>query len=134
MLYYIALKTSDLPNIYSLKTPAFSKTLSLYVKTAPFAAIFLFFNTYKNLRLKKDKSPWHLLKINILFTLFYAILIYLFLFTNTELTSSAKMLKLMSVNSILLSFFYISLYSIIFIFTFLYFWFCIGSYRAFKER
>ncbi|HFO4632344.1 TPA: colicin immunity protein Cui, partial [Escherichia coli] len=55
-------------------------------------------------------------------------------FADTELTSSAKMLKLMSVNIILLSFFYINLYSIIFIFSYLYFWFCIGSYRSFKEK
>ncbi|ENA2179267.1 colicin immunity protein Cui, partial [Escherichia coli] len=60
--------------------------------------------------------------------------IYAFLFADTELTSSAKMLKLMSVNIILLSFFYISLHSIIFIFSYLYFWFCIGSYRSFKEK
>ncbi|WP_283571339.1 colicin immunity protein Cui [Escherichia coli] len=59
---------------------------------------------------------------------------YAFLFADTELTSSAKMLKLMSVNIILLSFFYISLHSIIFTFSYLYFWFCIGSYRSFKEK
>ncbi|EEQ2361588.1 colicin immunity protein Cui [Escherichia coli] len=134
ILNYIALRANDLPAIYSQNTPVFSKTLSLYVKTAPFTAILLFLNTCKNLRLKNDKSPWQLLKINILFTFFYAILIYAFLFTDTELTSSAKMLKLMSVNIILLSFFYISLHSIIFIFSYLYFWFCIGSYRSFKEK
>ncbi|EIO6641959.1 colicin immunity protein Cui, partial [Escherichia coli] len=100
---YIALRANDLPAIYSQNTPVFSKTLSLYVKTAPFTAILLFLNTCKNLRLKNDKSPWQLLKINIFFTFFYAILIYAFLFADTELTSSAKMLKLMSVNIILLS-------------------------------
>ncbi|HCB9695576.1 TPA: colicin immunity protein Cui, partial [Escherichia coli] len=134
ILNYIALRANDLPAIYSQNTPVFSKTLSLYVKTAPFTAILLFLNTCKNLRLKNDKSPWQLLKINIFFTFFYAILIYAFLFADTELTSSAKMLKLMSVNIILLSFFYINLHSIIFIFSYLYFWFCIGSYRSFKEK
>lgn len=134
ILNYIELRGSNLPAIYSVKNLLLSKALSFYVKTSPFTATFLFLNTYKNLRLKRDKPAWHLLRINVLFTLFYAILIYLFLCTDTELTNSAKLLKLMSANNIFLSFFYISLYSIIFMFTYLYLWFCIGTYRAFKER
>ncbi|HHZ3627411.1 TPA: colicin immunity protein Cui [Escherichia coli] len=64
------MRANDLPAIYSQNTPVFSKTLSLYVKTAPFTAILLFLNTCKNLRLKNDKSPWQLLKINIFFHFF----------------------------------------------------------------
>lgn len=130
----IALKTIEFPAIYSSKSPLLSKVMDVYVKTSPFVAIFLFLNTYKSLRLKREKSEWYLLRVSFLFTFFYAILIYLFLCTDTELTSSAKMLKLMSVNDFFLSFFYISLYSIVFMFTYLYLWFCIGTFRAFKER
>ncbi|EKF0883672.1 colicin immunity protein [Salmonella enterica subsp. enterica] len=134
MLKYIELKASDLPSIYSLKNSILSKTLSTYVKTAPFVAFILFLTSHKNLRLKKDSSVHKALTIQVLFSIFYAILIYTFLLTNTELTKSAKLLKLMSTNDFYLSFFYISLYSGIYVFSYLYMWFFIGTYRILKER
>ncbi|EDC8062304.1 colicin immunity protein, partial [Salmonella enterica subsp. enterica serovar Bareilly] len=42
--------------------------------------------------------------------------------------------RLMSENDLFLLFFYISLYAGIYIFSYLYLWFCVGTFRAFKER
>ncbi|WBF46785.1 colicin immunity protein Cui [Serratia rubidaea] len=134
MLNNVASITSHLPAIHSLKSPLLSKVMDVYVKTSPFVAFVLFLITQKRLKLKKDNSKWYLLRVFILFSLFYTVLIYSFLFTNKELTNSAKILNLMSTNDIFLSFFYISLYCVIFLFTYLCLWFFIGTIRAFKER
>lgn len=134
ILKYVELRASDLPAIYSLKNPILSKTLSVYVKTAPFVAFILFLISHKNLRLKKDSSAPKALITQILFSIFYATLIYTFLLTNTELTKSARLLKLMSINDFYLSFFYISLYAGIYVFSYLYMWFFIGTCRILKER
>lgn len=134
MLNNVASITRHLPAIYSFKSPLLSKVMDVYVKTSPFVAFVLFLITHKKLRLKKDKSKWYLLRIYLLFSLFYMILMYSFLLTNKELTHSARLIKFMSTNDIFLSFFYISLYCVIFLFTYLYLWFFIGTFRAFKER
>ncbi|EBW8699047.1 colicin immunity protein, partial [Salmonella enterica subsp. diarizonae serovar 16:z10:e,n,x,z15] len=70
----------------------------------------------------------------LLFTIIEIIIAYVFLFTNTELTTSSKLFRLMSENDLFLLFFYISLYAGIYIFSYLYLWFCVGTFRAFKER
>ncbi|MBJ2640121.1 colicin immunity protein Cui, partial [Salmonella enterica subsp. enterica serovar Typhimurium] len=53
--------------------------------------------------------------------------------TDTELTLSSKTFVLMSKNDLFLSFFYITLYIGIYIFTYLYFWFLIGTYKLFTR-
>lgn len=130
----VALRTIELPAIYSSKSPLLSKVMDLYVKTSPFVSFAFFLLTYKKLRLKENKSLYEILVVYVLFTIFYALFIYVFLLTNTELTTSAKLLKLMSTNDFYLTFFYVSLYAGVYIFSYIYLWFCIGAYRALKER
>lgn len=130
----IAFKTIELPAIHSSKSPVLSRVMDLYVKTSPALAFIAFLITRKHLRLKKGKSFSQAITVHVLFTFLYALLIYVFLFTNTELTTSAKLLAFMSKNDFYLTFFYVSLYSGIYIFSYLYMWFCIGTYRLFKER
>lgn len=130
----VALKTIELPAIYSAKSPLLSKVMDVYVKTSPFVAFALFLLTYKKLRLKENKSAYEIIVVHVLFTIFYALFVYVFLFTDTELTTSAKLLKVMSTNDFYLTFFYVSLYAGIYVFSYLYMWFCIGTYRVFKER
>lgn len=130
----VALRTIELPAISSLKNPLLSKVMDVYVKTSPFVAFSLFLLTYKKLRLKENKSVYEILALHMLFTIFYVLFIYVFLFTNTELTTSVKLLKIMSTNDFYLIFFYVSLYSGIYVFSYLYMWFCTGTYRVFKER
>lgn len=134
ILNAIAASTSNLPAVLSFNNPLLSKVMDVYTKTSPLFAFVLFMVSYKNLSLKKESSACKALVILVLFTVFYAILIYSFLFTNTELTKSAKLLKLMSINDFYLAFFYVSLYSGIYIFSYLYMWFCIGTFRVVKER
>jgi hypothetical protein len=130
----VALKTIELPAIYSSKSPLLSKVMDVYVKTAPFVAFALFIFTYKTLRLKGNNPVYKVLALHVFFTIFYMLFVYVFLFTNTELTTSSKLLKLMSKNEISLTFFYVSLYAGVYVFSYLYMWFCIGTYRALKER
>ncbi|EBJ7106727.1 colicin immunity protein [Salmonella enterica] len=122
---------SNIPGFHSLKNPTLSYLLNTYIHTAPLTAFLLFLFTHKQLKLKKEKSPFKALTILFLFSLFYLIMIYCFLLINTELTHSSKILKLMSLNNFFLSFFYISLYCGIFLFTYLYLWFFIGTYKLF---
>lgn len=134
ILNEIVSKVINLPAIYSSKSPVFSRVMSLYLKTAPAFAIVFFLFSFKLLKLKKGSVFSQAISVLVLFTLFYVILIYIFLFTNTNLTTSVKILAFMSKNDIYLSFFYVTLYSGIYILSFLYLWFCVGTYRLFKER
>lgn len=130
----ISVVTRNLPAIISANNPILSKSMDTYTKTAPLLALFIFFRTCKTLKLKNSKSQWEAFGILIAFTAFYTIMIYLFLFTDTELTTSGKLLNLLSTNDLFLCFFYVSLYCGIYIFSYLYFWFIIGTYNLFKER
>ncbi|PVW18341.1 colicin N immunity protein [Klebsiella pneumoniae] len=123
----------SLPGFHSLNNPPLSEAFNLYVHTAPLAAISLFIFTHKELELKPKSSPLRALKILTPFTILYISMIYCFLLTDTELTLSSKTFVLMSKNDLFLSFFYITLYIGIYIFTYLYFWFLIGTYKLFTR-
>lgn len=130
VLYY----TKNFPAITSANNPLLSKVMDVYLKTAPFMAFVIFLKTHRYLKLKSNNTEHKTLLIYLLFSILYAVMIYVFLFTETELTESAKLLKLMSKNDISLTFFYISLYAGIYVFSYLYMWFCIGTYKFYRER
>ncbi|MDU7483723.1 MAG: colicin immunity protein Cui [Hafnia alvei] len=134
VFYAIYDSTKNLPAILSQNNLLLSKSMDIYTKTAPLMAFFVFLLTYKKLCLRNDVSFLKITFLFLLFTIIEIIIIYVFLFTNTELTTSSKLFRLMSENNLFLLFFYISLYAGIYIFSYLYLWFCVGTFRAFKER
>jgi uncharacterized integral membrane protein len=133
-LHSVLFYTKSLPAIISSNSPTLSKVMDAYVKTAPFMAFVIFLRTHSGLKMKNSNTASHTLLIYLLFSILYAVIIYVFLFTDTELTESVKLLKLMSTNELYLTFFYISLYSGIYVFSYLYLWFCIGTYKLYRER
>lgn len=134
LLHVVLCYTKNFPAIMSSNSPLLSKVMDTYVKTAPLMAFIMFLRTHGGLKLKNNNTPHQTLLIYVLFSILYAILIYVFLFKNTELTESSKLLKLMSKHDIYLTFFYISLYAGIYVFSYLYMWFCIGTYKFYRER
>lgn len=132
---------NSFPEITSSQNEPMSKTMSLYIKTAPLMAFISFLMIYKkispNPNLPNISIKEHiirLLKLNISLIVFYIIMIYFFLFYNQELTTSGKLLRLMSQNDYFLLLFYISLYFCIYIFSFMLFSIFVVSYKLIKER
>lgn len=130
----ISYATRDIPSITSPNNFELSKIMDLYVKTAPVFSLFVFLLSGKDLRLKKGKQKKEILTLHLFFTFLYALVIYVFLFTNHDMTTSGRIIKMMSSNDLFLTFFYVSLYCSIYTFTYIYLWFCIGTYRIFKEK
>lgn len=130
----ISVISSNLPAITSADNDILSKVMDTYLKTSPLFALLFFFLSYKELRLKGGISKLKAVILLTSFTFFYTILICSFLLSNIELTTSKKLLKLASKNDFLLCFFYMSLYCGIYVFSYLYLWFGIGTYKLFKER
>ncbi|QKJ85582.1 hypothetical protein PMPD1_0609 [Paramixta manurensis] len=134
ILYAISDRTGNLPAVVSAKNLLLSKVMDVYTKSAPVIACLFVLTAFRAMPVKKDTPTAKMIQGLIFYYIFYAINVYLFLFCNHEISTSGRLLRLMSANDCTLTFFYLSLYSIIYVFTIMFFWFSIGTYKVLKER
>lgn len=130
----IAIDTNELPAITSINNPLLSKVMDVYTKTAPLLALVFFLISYKKITIRKDKANIQLIKSLSLYYILFFIIFYITYCFNHELTTSGRLLRTFSNNDYTLTFFYITLYSGLYIFTSMFFWFSIGTYKIIMER
>jgi len=134
---FIATKAKDLPALWSIKNPLFSKVMDVYTKTSPLLAFVFLLTSCRMMRIKEITDDMELIKVilNIFVCCILSfILFYVFLCCNIELSTTGRLQNVITINEYTLTFFYITIYSGIYFLASPLLCVIVGIYRLLRER
>lgn len=134
LLLSLSEMTKGLKVLHSANNPLLSTIMSAWCKTAPLWGVIVFLVSFSHIEIRGGRSPGHIVKGVLLFSVLYFPIMIILLLNSAEMTGSGRLYKLMSQSDYLLTTLFIAIYTFCYVATTYYLVMLFAAFKSFKNK